>query len=124
MEFVYNLFALLHFVGWAIVFGGYLASLRSPGLYRGVFHGALSALVGGIGMVGIAEASGMWDDGGPDMAKIGVKLFFALVIAVLAVVAKRQGGKGDNGTGAVAPGVKHAIGGLTLVNIVVAVFWN
>ncbi|ANC31079.1 hypothetical protein [Isoptericola dokdonensis] len=124
MEFVYNLLAFLHFVGWAIVLGGYLVSLRSPGLYRGVFHGALAALVGGVGMVGVAEASGMWDDGGPDMAKIAVKLTFALVIAVLAFVAKRQGAKGDNGTGAVAPGVKHAIGALTLVNIVVAVFWN
>ncbi|GAA4735714.1 hypothetical protein GCM10023216_30890 [Isoptericola chiayiensis] len=123
MEFLYNVLAVLHFVGWAIVLGGYLASLRSPDLYRGVFHGALSALVGGIGMVGVAEASGMWDDGGPDMAKIGVKLAVALVISVLAFVAKRQGSKGDNGTGAVTPGLKHTIGGLTLVNIVVAVFW-
>lgn len=123
MEFLYNVFAVLHFVGWAIVLGGYLASLRSPGLYRGVFHGALSALVGGVGMVGVAEMSGLWDDGGPAMAKIGVKLGIALVIAVLAFVAKRQGSKGDNGTGAVTPGVKHAIGALTLVNILVAVFW-
>ncbi len=41
-------------------------------------------------MVGIGEAS-VWGDGGPDMAKIGVKLVVALVIAVLAFVAKRQG---------------------------------
>ena len=32
--------------------------------------------------------------------------------------------KTDVADGAVAPGVKHAIGGLTLVNILVAVFWN
>lgn len=123
MEFLYNLFTVLHFVGWAIVFGGYLASLRSPGLYRGVFHGAATALVAGIAMVGVAEMSGMWDDGGPSMAKIGVKLGVALVIAVLAFVAQRQGRKADNGTGAVSPGIKHSIGALTLANIVVAVFW-
>ncbi|NNU26818.1 hypothetical protein [Isoptericola sediminis] len=123
MEFLYNIFTVLHFVGWAIVLGGYLASLRTPGLYRGVFHGAATALVAGILMVGVAEVGGLWEDGGPSMAKIGVKLAVALVITVLAFVAKRQGRKGDNGTGAVTPGLKHTIGALTLVNIVVAVFW-
>ena len=51
MELLYNVFVALHFVGWAIVFGGYLASLRSPGLYKGVFHGALTALVAGASIV-------------------------------------------------------------------------
>ncbi|MFV2145223.1 MULTISPECIES: hypothetical protein [Isoptericola] len=123
MEFLYNLFTVLHFVGWAIVLGGYLASLRSPGLYRGVFHGAATALVAGVLMVGTAEMGDVWGDDGPSMAKIGVKLTVALVITVLALVAKRQGNKADNGTGAVSPGLKHAIGALTLANILVAVFW-
>ncbi|MCK9792487.1 hypothetical protein M1843_01840 [Isoptericola sp. 4D.3] len=124
MEFLYNVFVALHFVGWAIVLGGYIASIKSPGLYRGVFHGAATALVAGVLMVGTAEMADLWADGGPSMAKIGVKLGIALVIAVLAFLAKRQGAKGDNGTGAVAPGLKHSIGALTLVNILVAVFWN
>ncbi|CAM3736178.1 hypothetical protein [Isoptericola cucumis] len=124
MEILYNVFVALHFVGWAIVLGGYVASLKSPGLYRGVFHGAATALVAGVLMVGIAEMGDVWTEAtAPDMAKIGVKLVVALVVAVLAFLAKRQGAKGDNGTGAVAPGLKHAIGGLTLVNILVAVFW-
>ncbi|WP_251153090.1 hypothetical protein [Cellulosimicrobium sp. Marseille-Q4280] len=122
MEYLYNVFVALHFVGWAIVLGGYLASLRSPGLYKGVFHGALTALVAGVAMVGIGETSFWSEDEAPVMAKIGVKLVVALVIAVLAFVAKRQAAKASDG--AVAPGVKHAIGGLTLVNILVAVFWN
>lgn len=122
MEFLYNLFTVLHFVGWAIVLGGYLASLRSPGLYRGVFHGAATALVAGVLMVGTAEMGDVWDEA-PSMAKIGVKLTVALVITVLALVAKRQGNKADNGTGAVSPGLKHAIGALTLANILVAIFW-
>ncbi|MFI2702612.1 hypothetical protein [Cellulosimicrobium composti] len=124
MEILYNVFLTLHFVGWAVVLGGYLASLRTPGLYTGVLHGALTALVAGIAMVGVGEASvwETWPNGGPDMAKIAVKLTVALVISVLAFVAKRQGSKAADG--AVAPGLKHAIGGLTLVNILVAVFWN
>ncbi len=124
MELLYNVLVVLHFVGWAVVLGGYLASLRTPGLYRGVFHGAATALVAGILMVGVAEAGDVWSEGeAPSMGKIGVKLAVALVIAVLAFLAKRQGAKRDNGTGPVAPGLKHAIGVLTLVNIVVAVFW-
>ncbi|GAA1973893.1 hypothetical protein GCM10009718_07290 [Isoptericola halotolerans] len=123
MEFLYNVLTVLHFIGWAIVLGGYLASLRSPGLYRGVFHGAATALVAGVLMVGVAEMGGVWGDDGPDMAKIGVKLVVALVVAVLAFVAKRQGSKADNGTGAVAPALKHSLGVLVVINIIVAVFW-
>jgi hypothetical protein len=122
VEFLYDVFVVLHFVGWAIVLGGYLASLRTPGLYRGVFHGAATALVAGIVMMGLIE-SGTAGPDGIDRAKLGVKLAVAAVITVLAFLARRQGRKADNGTGAVTPGLKHAIGGLTLVNIVVAVFW-
>ena len=113
MVFLYNVFTVLHFIGWAIVLGGYLASLKSPGLYKGVFHGALTALVAGIAMVGIASASDAIGD--PNTTKIAVKLSVALVIAVLAFLAIKKGNKSD--------GVKHAIGGLTVANIIVAVFW-
>ncbi len=122
MSFLYNVFVFLHFLGWAIVLGGYLASLRSPGLYRGVFHGAATALVAGVVMFGLLEAGAV--DTSFDRAKLTVKLLVALVITVLALLAKRQGAKGDNGTGAVTPGLKHAIGGLTVVNMLVAVFWS
>lgn len=117
MEFLYNLFVFLHFASWAVVFGGSIASLRTKALYKGVSHGAMSAVVAGVIMVGIAEMGGLWDDGGPSMAKIGVKLVVALAVAVTAVLAVR---KGEN----VSQGLKGAVLGLTLVNILVAVFWN
>ena len=121
MEFLYNVFVLLHFVGWAIVLGGYIASMRAPGLYRGVFHGAATALVAGVVMMGLIESGSVDND--VDRAKLTVKLVVALVIAVLAFLARRQGAKRDNGTGPVAPGIKHGVGAFTLINIVVAVFW-
>ncbi len=120
MVFLYDVFVVLHFIGWAIVLGGYIASLRTPGLYPGVFHGAMTVVVSGLIAVGIAEASSVVGD--PNMAKIGVKLVIAMVIAVLAYLAKKQGAKADNGTGVVSPALKHGIGALTLVNIVLAVF--
>jgi hypothetical protein len=122
VSFLYNVFVFLHFVGWAIVLGGYLASLRGPGLYRGVFHGAATAVVAGVVMMGLIESG----TAGPDVdrAKLTVKLVVAVVIAVLAFLARRQGAKGDNGTGAVAPALKHTIGILAIVNVIVAVFWH
>lgn len=122
MDILYNVFVVLHFVGWAMVFGGYLASMRSPGLYRGVFDGALTVLVSGIVMMGLIESGSAGPDNFPRM-KLVVKLSVAVVIAILAVLAHRQGRKADNGTGAVTPALKHAIGGLTLVNIIIAAFW-
>lgn len=117
MEFLYNVFVFLHFASWALVFGGAIASMRTKALYKGVSHGAMGAVVAGVIMVGVAEMGGLWDDGGPSMAKIGVKLVIALAVAVLAVLAVR---KGED----VSKGLKGSVLGLTLVNILVAVFWN
>ncbi|KQU00102.1 MULTISPECIES: hypothetical protein [Sanguibacter] len=114
MDFLYNLLLVLHLVGWAIVLGGYIATIRQPGVYRGTFHGAATALVTGVLMVGLAESVDSLDKD-PSMVKIGIKLVIALVVTVLALVAKKRGD-------AVAPAVKHTIGGLTLVNVVIAVF--
>jgi len=114
MDFLYNLLLVLHLVGWAIVLGGYIATIRQPGVYRGTFHGAATALVTGVLMVGLAQSVDSLDKD-PSMVKIGIKLVIALVVTVLALVAKKRGD-------AVAPAVKHTIGGLTLVNVVIAVF--
>lgn len=121
MEFLYHALTVLHFIGWAIVLGGYLASMRTPGLYRGVFHGAMTALVAGVGMVGVAEVGDVAD---LNHAKIAVKLAITVVICISAGAAARQGRVKDNGTGPVTPGIKLAIGALTVVNIIVAVFWR
>ncbi|GAA2525762.1 hypothetical protein [Rarobacter incanus] len=113
MSFLYGVFLFLHMVGWAIVFGGYLATMKQPGVYKGTLHGALTALVSGIAMVGIREMDDSMND--PNMVKIALKLGIALVVVLLAFVANAK--KED------APvGLKHAIGGLTLVNIAIAVF--
>lgn len=116
MEFLYNVFVFLHFASWALVFGGSIASLRTKALYKGVSHGAMGAVVAGVIMVGIAEMAGPFGDE-LNMAKIGVKLVIALAVAVLAVLAVR---KGED----VSKGLKGSVLGLTLVNILVAVFWN
>ena len=80
-----------------------------------LFAGALAQLVTGLLMVGLAEGPLKDDEGPIDHAKIGTKLVILLVITALVVINKKKP--------TVPVGVWAAIGGLTLLNVVLAVFW-
>lgn len=116
MSLVYNLLVVLHFIGLASVVGGFLVQMRSAekGVNPAMLHGALTQLVTGLLMVGIIEM-GMVDET-LDMAKISVKLVITLVITVLAFVGRKKP--------LPQTGLWGAIGGLAIVNIVLAVFWS
>jgi len=115
MELTYKILLVLHLLSWAIVIGSWLTHLRSPVVAKGVFHGALAALVTGILMVGIASSSDAVSD--PNNTKITFKLVIALVVTTLAWLGQK---KGDQ----VEPGVAHAVGGLAVVNVAIAVLWD
>ena len=114
MEFVRQLLLFLHFVGLASLFGGFLTQLSADTkrVSPAMLHGALTQLVSGLALVGVLE--GMDKD--VDHAKIGVKLLVVLVILVLLWVNRAKP--------AISKGVYFAIGGLTALNIAVAVFWT
>ncbi len=114
MTFVYYLLLFLHFVGWAIVLGGTVTNLRTPRLANGVLHGALTALISGILMTGVAEMG----DGLPDLnyMKIGIKLVIAAVVTVLVIVAARRKEPSRALLGSIAA--------LTAVNIAIAALWR
>jgi hypothetical protein len=116
MDTLYGLLVVLHLVGWAIVLGGCLVTLRDRAVPRGALHGVLTALVTGIVMVGLrsAEVGGLEP---PDNAKIGVKLVVTLVVTGLIWYATRRPEK-------VTKGLVGATLGLTLLNVVVAVLWR
>ena len=59
METVANIFLVLHFVGLAALFGGFLAqmSAKSKVVTNGMLHGTLLSLVAGIVMVGVRYRS-------------------------------------------------------------------
>ncbi len=116
MQFFYNLILVLHFVGLASLLGGFIVQMRSAdkGVNPAMWHGALTQLVTGVLLVGIAESGSLSED--PlDMTKISVKLLIVLVITVLAFVGRKKQ----------PPQVAlwGIIGALTLVNVVIAVFW-
>ncbi|WP_029289675.1 hypothetical protein [Cellulomonas sp. HZM] len=115
MKLLFDIVLTLHLLGWAIVLGGVLVSMRPPKLPKGVLHGALTALVTGILMVGLADMSDELRD--PDMAKIAVKLVVALCVTALVLVGVRQPER-------VTTRFLGAIAGLTVLNVAVAAIWR
>ena len=117
MAFVYDILLVLHFIGLASLLGGFLVQMRSPdkGVNPAMLHGALTQLVTGLLMMGILEA-GLLPDEQANVTKLTVKLVIVVVITVLAFLGRRR----------TPPqvGFWAAIGALTLVNVVIAVFWQ
>lgn len=115
MEIVRDVFLVLHFVGLASLLGGFLVQMssRTKHVQAAMFHGALTQLVTGVVLVGLAYALGNGEH--VDNAKITVKLLVLVAITVLVLRGRRKE--------SVPTGVWGAIGGLTLLNVVIAVVW-
>lgn len=113
MEIAYDLILILHFIGLASVVGGFLVQMRSAerGVNPAMWHGALTQLVTGVILVGLAEMQ----DEDVDHAKIGVKLAITLVITVLAFVGRKKP--------LPQTGMWAAIGALSIASIFIAVLW-
>jgi len=111
MEIVYGILVVFHLLGWALVLGGLATRMRKPEIPAGVWHGALTAVVTGLLLVGIAEMG----DGDVNQAKIAVKLVVALAVLVLVWRGRRQS--------SVTTGYLGMIAGLTALNVAIAVLW-
>ncbi|MGH3327251.1 MAG: hypothetical protein ACRDPT_05545 [Streptomycetales bacterium] len=115
MDILRLVLIFLHFLGMASLLGGILVQLTAAQqrVVPAMIHGALTQLVTGLGLVGVDEVTG--DDFGGH-AKVGVKLAVVLVIVGLVWVNRRRA--------RVSAGTFAAIGGLTVLNVAVAVFWT
>lgn len=112
MELVYNILVVLHLVCWAIVLGGWLTRVKAPQVVPGMAHGAAGALLIGVILTGIASASDAVSD--PNNAKIAFKLVISVVITVLAFMNLKKPAPNP---------AAHVVGGLTVVNVAIAVLW-
>lgn len=121
MSFVFNVLVVLHFLGLASLIGGFLVQIKSSQreINNAMFHGALTQLVTGILLVGLSYPLNKADPsayGLPDNAKITVKLLVLLVILGLILANRKKP--------SITTGVWGAIGGLAILNVVIAVFWS
>ncbi|MDD9206839.1 hypothetical protein PU560_10225 [Georgenia sp. 10Sc9-8] len=112
MDILHGILLVLHMLGWAIVLGASVVNLRPPRIAKGVTHGAITALVTGLLMVGTLEMG----DADVNHVKIGIKLLVAAVVTAMAVYGARREDK-------VTTGYVGALAGLTALNIAIAVLW-
>lgn len=112
MELAIKLVLILHFVGLSMLLGGTLYQMRekAKNVVRLMVDGAYTQLVTGIALLAMLHAN----HEEPNDAAYGVKLLFALVIAVLAFLNRKK--RTNN-----VP-VWTTILVLTLTNVVIAVF--
>lgn len=112
---MHSLVLFLHFVGTAALLGGWLATFRNPTVLQWQHIGAWIQLITGVALVGLLEMG----DGQVNHIKIAVKLVVLIAVLVAAIIGRRKIAKDQP----VSTGLAHAVGGLTLVNVALAVFW-
>lgn len=115
MEFVFKLLLVLHLIGLSSLLGGFLVQMSSAtkGINMSMFHGALTQLVSGIAMAGILSA-GLLEGETVDNTKIGIKLGVNLAVLVVVLIGRKSTTD--------AKSMWTAVGGLTMLNVLVAVF--
>lgn len=86
MDIVYGVFVVLHLLSWALVLGGWFATIRNPQVTPGMMHGSFGALLFGVILVGLAEMR----DLNPNHLKLGIKGLLAIIIVLMLIIAKRQ----------------------------------
>ncbi|WP_031465727.1 hypothetical protein [Sciscionella sediminilitoris] len=120
MTILFNVLLFAHFLGLAALIGAAFLQRRAAageGLSVAWLWASLTQLISGLAMVGLRDAhvvSTPLDTSGH--IKIGVKLIVLLVIAVLAIVGRNRTER--------ARGLALTMGGLTVLNIGIAVFWG
>ena len=120
MQILATLLVILHFIGLSFLLGSFLVQVKDIAkgkgrVLRGMIDGSLLQLITGLALTGIYSA-GLVEGEEVNNAKIAVKLVVLLVIVALVFIFRKR---------EVAPSwVLWAIGGLTVLNVVLAVAWT
>ncbi|MEO7267751.1 MAG: hypothetical protein ABIW49_00895 [Knoellia sp.] len=114
MDFLINVFVVLHLLGLAAIIGSAVFVARgvpTPALV----WGARAQIITGLILVGLGEAG----DEPLNHTKIGVKLLIAIAVAACAEIAAGRERRGQGN-----PQLVHAAGALAVLNTLVAVLWT
>jgi Ca2+/Na+ antiporter len=116
MDFIYSFLVVAHFIGLAAIIGPFLVQMRknSDFAIAAVLGGAITQLVTGVALTGIARANI------EDYTVIFIKLAISIVVLTAALLGWRKAKKNGNDR-AIKP-FFHAAGGLAIVNVILAVF--
>jgi hypothetical protein len=107
MEATRNILLVLHFVGLAALFGGFLAQIASP--------------IKNVAAVGVRSSLHNSDPTNwpmSDHAKVGVKTLIIVVILIVGYTSRKKDKDSGNTTAWLTVGL------LAFTNIVIAVFWG
>ncbi|RVW02822.1 hypothetical protein [Rhodococcus xishaensis] len=118
MSVLYNIFVAVHLLGMAAIVGGYLSVLNAPRISEVMVWGARIQLLSGLVIVGMGESIASLDKD-YDNAKIGVKLLIALAVVAVAEIGRARQKRGEGN-----PNLAHVVGGLAIVNTLIAVLWT
>jgi hypothetical protein len=118
---VKSFLVVLHLVGLSALFGGFLVQIKAiraktAEILPAMVHGAWTALLTGVLLVGVRQ----WElalGGGHDLdhSKIAIKSVVAAIVVTLVMINRKK--KPVTGS------TLGTIGGLTFLNVVLAVFW-
>lgn len=113
---------VLHFVGLASLLGGFLVQMKAlkPGTAKiipAMIHGAWTMLITGLLLVGLREWISVLNPAAAELdnIKVAVKSIVITLIVVFVMINRKKE--------KVSSGTLALIGGLTLLNVVIAVFW-
>lgn len=117
---------IAHFLGLALIIGGFAMQLGRRSGYRFglMLAGAITQFVSGIAMVGIIEMTSDWD---LNMVKISIKLtitMIALIAAIVGLVRQRKVDSGALTNPKAAVPYLHITGAAALINVIIAVAWR
>jgi hypothetical protein len=114
MQLAQQILVLLHLIGFAALFGGFLIQLRAkdPEVNASMLNGSFTLLLTGIALVVLEELGSE----PVNYIKIAIKLIITMAIVVL--VAKNRK------FATIPRGLWGLIGGLTIVNGALAVLWQ
>jgi len=125
VDVVRTILLIAHFIGLALIIGGFAMQLgKSSGFRFGlVLAGAITQFVSGLGLVGVLEMG----DGPVNHVKIGVKLavtLVALIAAIIGLLRQRKINAGTIDRPKAALPFLHITGAAALANVIIAVAWH
>ena len=126
MNPIHTIVLIAHFIGLALILGGFAMQLgKASGFRFGiVLAGAITQFVSGLVLVALVEIGGEWE---LNHVKIGVKLAITLLALVAAIIGLLRQRKVDAGTIAnpkAALPFLHIAGASALANVIIAVAWR